>query len=369
MEVPKFALKLGSGRWIGTAYVLDKCPLCGSINSIMFTGKGMWACRECKKGGNDLNSFRELMKANPVMAQFVDSIVEPEAPATMIVVGDYISPYKDKIIGTGFGSIDQMLGGLKEGAMTIITGKRGEGKSTLLGQLSLNAIDEGHKVGFYSGELSAGRFQSWLFSQAAGARNMQSFIDPFGAERWAVRADVEKKIRKWLGEALVLYDNTKMKSSERHSIMKAFSQSRAFFGCDLFVIDNLMTAKQDTDDDSDALRAQANFANEALNFASENSVHVILVAHPRKGDNGDINDSVSGLGDITNMATNVIQIKKASEKEQKEMNCDAIITVAKNREYGDTGFSRFNFDKTSKRFVPVNGTCVSSYGWEKGVRS
>ena len=40
---------------------------------------------------------------------------------------DLIIPY---VIGTGFGSTDQLIGGLGEGAMTVITGKRGEGKST-----------------------------------------------------------------------------------------------------------------------------------------------------------------------------------------------------------------------------------------------
>ena len=62
-----------------------------------------------------------------------------------------------------------------------MSGKRGEGKSTILSQTTLNVIDQGHKVGFYSGELSAFRFQQWLFGQAAGARNMEAFVDEFGA--------------------------------------------------------------------------------------------------------------------------------------------------------------------------------------------
>lgn len=364
METPVFAEKLGSGKWVGTGYVLGKCLFCGALDSLIFSGRGMWGCRKCNRYGSDLGALRAELKKNPALARFAESVKDPEPPDRMIVLSEYKSPYNQHVIGTGFGSIDHLIGGLGEGAMTVITGKRGEGKSTFLGQLALNAIDQGHKVGFYSGELSAGRFQSWLFGQAAGARNMESFQDPFGATRWAVRPDVEARIRDWMGEKIVLYDNTKVRASERHTITKAFAQAKAYYGCDLFVIDNLMTAKQDADDDADALRAQANFAGEAMDFARQNNVHVVLVAHPRKGDARDINDSVAGLSEITNLASNVLQVRKASEEEQRAMNCDSIITVAKNREHGDTGFSRFTFDKTSKRFVPVNGSCIARYGWE-----
>ena len=363
MQTPEFAKRLGTGKWVGTGYVLDRCLFCGEQDSLIFSGRGMWACRKCDKGGNDLDCLRIELQKNPALKQFAD-FADPKPPEGMIVLSEYVSPYRQHVIGTGFGTIDQLIGGLGEGAMTVITGKRGDGKSTWLGQLALNAIDQGHKVGFYSGELSAGRFQSWLFGQAAGSRNMESFVDEFGATRWTVKPEVEKKIRAWMGEKLVLYDNTKVRASERHTIVKGFAEAKAFYGCDLFFIDNLMTAKQDTDRDVDALRAQANFAAEAMEFARQNNVHVILVAHPRKGADTDINESVAGMGEITNLATNVIQVKKLNEKEQQELGCDSLVTVAKNREHGDTGISKFSFNRESKRFVPLNGATISRYGWE-----
>ena len=36
-------------------------------------------------------------------------------------------------------ALDEVIGGLAEGAMTVFTGKPGNGKSTLAGQLLLNA--------------------------------------------------------------------------------------------------------------------------------------------------------------------------------------------------------------------------------------
>jgi len=128
-----------------------------------------------------------------------------------------------------------------------------------------------------------------------------------------------------------------------------------------------MTAQYDIETDKDSLRAQANFASELLNFARENSVHVVLVAHPRKGgyEDMDINESVAGLGEITNLATNVMQVRKTNDKERAAHNCDAIITVSKNREYGVTGALKFNFEPKSKRFVPLEGSCIAQYGWVK----
>lgn len=368
MQPPVFAERLGNGQWLGITYVLDICPICASKKTMMFTGQGMWGCKKCKKGGKDIASFREYCKTNPMLSEYVPYIVSPEPPEEVVVVSAYDDPYQEKAIGTGFGALDFMIGGLQEGALTVVTGKRGEGKSTILSQLALNGVNNGHVVYFYSGELSAGRFQQWIFSQAAGAKYIESKNDQFGAQRYIVNKQAEEYIRKWLANKLVLYDNTKVKSSERGTIMKSMTRSRQYYGCDLFIVDNLMTAQYDIDSDKDSLRAQANFASEMLNFARENNVHVILVAHPRKGEADDINESVAGLGEITNLATNVMQIRKTSDKERMAHSCDCIVTVSKNRTYGDTGTVRFNFDKKSRRFIPLDGTCIGAYDWVKYVK-
>lgn len=366
MEVPIFASKLGAGQWVGVKYVIHKCPVCSGKDTLMFTGAGMWGCSNCHKGGMDLRSFRTYLADKPMMESIIPSIVDPVAPDELVVISEYKTPFAGKVIATGFQAIDQMLGGLTEGAMTVITGRPGQGKSTFLGQIALNAINNHHNVCFYSGELSTGRFQSWLFSQAAGAGNMHSLLDPFGAERWIVNEDAEVKIRAWLDKKLVLYDNTRSKASERKTILGAFNKARSFYGSDLFFVDNLMTAKFDIDVDTDANRAAANFASSMLDFARTNNVHVVLVAHPRKGIEGeDILESVAGLMDTVNIATNLLQIKRTTEKDRQEWGqCDALVTIAKNRELGDTGTTPFTFDKKSRRYFPIDGKSIYRYEWE-----
>lgn len=363
MDAPEFLKELGTGQWIGTVYKLDLCPVCSGKQTFGATGNGMWGCAKCHKGGKDVAQLRNFLSSDVVLKSIASRIKDVQKPEELIIVSQYNSPYIGKSIGSGFGELDQLIGGFTEGAMTILTGKRGEGKSTWLGQMSLNAISLNHNICFYSGELNAGRFQNWLFMQAAGSKNLQCYTDPFGKDRWAVTKEAEDKIRTWIKDKMVLYDNTKSKASERKTILSAFEKARYYYGSDLFIVDNLMTARYDIDNEKDSNRAQANFASQVMDFARTNNVHAILVAHPRKGESDDINESVAGLGEITNLATNVIQIKKANEKEQKENQCDSILTVSKNREYGEVGSMFFNFDRKSKRFIPLDGTTISNYGW------
>ena len=74
---------------------------------------------------------------------------------------------------SGVSELDRTIGGFYPGELSIWTGKRGGGKSTLLGQLLLEAVNQGHHVCAYSGELPAWRFKQWISAQAAGPENVE----------------------------------------------------------------------------------------------------------------------------------------------------------------------------------------------------
>jgi twinkle protein len=365
MEGPSFTKPLGKGTWVGSVYVMENCPLCCGKATLKFTGYGDWECTGCGTTQmHSLNDFKHLLSKDDMLAGYAESMGEPEAPDGLIIVSKYRNPVNVKRVGTGFGQLDLMLGGLSESSLTVLTGKRGEGKSTFAGQLALNIVNNGGKVCFYSGELNASMFQSWIFSQAAGERFMEAMNDQFGNTRFVVGSYAEQRIRKWMSDQLVLYDNTKVKSSERYSIVDIFKKAREYYGCNVFFVDNLMTARYNTDHDKDFWRAQSNFVGELMDFAHQQAVHIVLVAHPKKGDSGDINDDVSGSADITNRATNILRVKKLNEMERASLGCDSIVTVSKNRELGSTGDIRFTYNKPSRRLEPVGGTFTRKFGWE-----
>ena len=367
METPKFAKDLGNGMWLGNQYIISRCPLCGGTNTLKFYGNGLWECLSCKNESyRTLQEFKKLLYDTGTYELIADSMDDPTVPEGLVVVSQYAAlPNPSSRIGTGFGPLDTLLGGLGDSELTVLTGKRGGGKSSFAGQMALNAIQNGSKVCFYSGELNSKMFQSWIFSQAAGEQYVDPITDRFGETRYHVSNYAEGRIRAWLGESLILYDNTKNKSSERNSILERFQLARTYYGCNLFFVDNLMTAKYAIDSDRDYYRAQSNFAGQLVDFAQEQAVHVVLIAHPRKGDSGDINDDVSGSGDITNRASNVMQVKRLEEAESRKEGCGTIIAVAKNRDWGKYGKMRMNYNEPSKRLISVDGTNIMKYGWEE----
>lgn len=365
LDRPRFTEKLGDGSWDGVSFVMASCPICCGDKTMKFTGAGMWGCSKCGKGGPDMKSFRAYAATDEMLKHMLDSFVDPEQPKGAINIAKHQPSKNVSVIASGFEALDILTGGMSNGALTVFTGKRSGGKSTFLGQLAGNAIEYKKKVCFYSGELSADHFQRWVFAQLAGPRHTRPIVDQFGVPRWYASDESDRKIRKWLGDSLLLYDNRKAKSSDRHTILRCFEECRAYYGSDLFIVDNLMTARYDIDNERDTLRAQANFAALMLDFARENNVHVVLVAHPKKGESEDINDDVSGLSDITNIASSVIQIKRLNERQKAERGCDTLLTVAKNRNYGDTGEVELNYQVESRRFIPKLGHFVTRYGWER----
>ena len=75
-------------------------------------------------------------------------------------------------INTGIAMLDRVIGGLYYGQVILVTGKRGEGKSTVMSQLAAEALNQGLRVLAYSGELPDYHFRRWLDMQLAGPQNV-----------------------------------------------------------------------------------------------------------------------------------------------------------------------------------------------------
>ena len=338
---------------------LADCPLCAESYSLQIYDGDIWRCVSCNQSG-DLETMKHLMGSDFLLS--VDQLGKQKPPEGLIVVGEYVNTSKESNTATGFNPIDRMLGGLSSGMLTVMTGKRGEGKSTFAGQMALNLVNEGKSVCFYSGELNASTFQSWIINQAAGPRFIDQYTDKFGETRYRVDTWAEPRILTWLGKKLILYDNNIVKASERNSIIERFRIAHQFFGCDVFFVDNLMTARIPIDQERDYYRAQSNFVRDLTEFAINSNSHVVLIAHPRKNIGSDLNDAIAGTADITNLASNVMAVSK---KENAEW--DAEVEITKNRQYGSLGAIRFNFEKSTRRFVLTSGKQIDKYGWEDEV--
>lgn len=105
-----------------------------------------------------------------------------------------------------------------------------------------------------------------------------------------------------------------------------------------------------------------------MEFAKKHFVHVHLVAHPRKTLGSAIKDAddVSGTGDITNRADNVFAMSRLSDEDALKEDCQTMLYILKNRDFGETGVIKLNFDERSRRFYKK---CQlgphKRYGWEQ----
>lgn len=261
-------------------------------------------------------------------------------------------------------ALDARLGGFLMGELTVLTGRRGEGKSTLAGQFALSAVNQGKNVCLYSGEMRADRVQHWLNLQAAGSAFLDSWHDEeAGRDVYTVRKDALDKIKAWYAGRFWLYDNNCTGANDADSILRVFSYAAKRYGCEFFVVDNLMTCRY-SGSDRDFYRQQSSLVGEFIRFAKQFNVHVLLCAHPRKAGGSLGNDDVSGSGDITNRADNVLSLERLDEKAQAEQGVDSMLSILKNRGDGASGTIGLRFDRASRRlFVPSEGEPV--YGWHE----
>ena len=87
----------------------------------------------------------ELINMKPSEITDIDSIIDETI--------DGIKNKKNKIIKTGYDNIDRFAGGLTRGEITIIGGRPGHGKTTVMVNMLASVLDNGYKAMFFSREL------------------------------------------------------------------------------------------------------------------------------------------------------------------------------------------------------------------------
>ena len=251
-------------------------------------------------------------------------------------------------------ALDEVIGGLAEGAMTVFTGKPGNGKSTLAGQLLLNAIEQGHSVCAYSGELTKEKFQEWINLQAAGSEYIGLKYDPVRNIRVPyVPYAVQERLLDYYRDRFYLFDNQEIfEANQSESILKVFQLAARRYGCKLFLADNLMTALSDSDEET---KAQGKFANALKKFATRYHVHVLLVAHPRKVKVGEKlgQDDIGGSSATIRLADSAIVVERPN------------LRILKNREGGVCKLIECCYCPDSRRIYQTDKGDLNRFSWDK----
>ena len=274
-----------------------------------------------------------------------------------------------------FPVLDRGIGGFFSGELSVWTGKRGVGKSTILGQLLLEAIDQGHTVCAYSGELPKEQFREWIYLQAAGPEHISYETDEATGKRLAMADPMtDRMISEWLDERFWLFDLERNTRHDPETILKQFEYAKMRYNADVFLVDNIMSVDFDGFSDRDFNRVQSKFTQMLVTFSKRRGVHTHLVVHPRKS-TSDTNskvssDDVSGSGDITNRADNVFFLTTHAASDAKgQPETKPMLQILKNRDFGARGQQWLDFDRKSRRFFPDRtGDANRPYGWDMAAR-
>lgn len=268
-------------------------------------------------------------------------------------------------IRTGFSNLDRVVDGFFMGQLVLLTGKRGEGKSTLMGQLMAEALNQGYKVLAYSGELPGYQFKRWLDFQLAGPQNVLTTYNVYSDPRYNLGEDTVERLNRWYYDSAFLYDNNSLNGDEYESLLETIEKTIQRYGVKLVCVDNLMTAIDVASADNQYVQ-QSQFVRSLKQIAVRYNVVVLLVAHPKKTD-GKVtdNDAVSGSSDITNRADIVLSYVKNSEGEAP----GGKVFVMKNRMTGKLalgdGAVAMEYEPSSKRIYQAGSSPSYKYEWER----
>ena len=219
----------------------------------------------------------------------------------------------NEYIKTHVNTIDQKMHGLLKGGISLWSGLRASAKSTILSQIALQAVNDGHSVLAYSGELTDKRFARWVIQQAAGKQYVRE-IQKDDSKFWVVPKDTQKKVADWTDRNLHIYNNSY--GSTYDGLISQIKDKIELEKPDLIILDNLMTIDV-TNVDSNEYRAQTAIMKGLADLAKMYNVHVALVAHPRKTISFLRLVDVAGSGNIANLVDSAFIVHRVNHDFKK----------------------------------------------------
>lgn len=273
-------------------------------------------------------------------------------------------------VQVGIEPLDKALIKLFYGTLTIITGRPGSGKTSLIDQAIANSIDDGHPVFLFSKEMPERMSANWFNYILAGRRNLVKKQSPDGEDYYVVSYDAKAKIKKYYDSKLYIYRDSE--PNDVDSVMHSMEECVRKYGVKLLVIDNLMMLDLSCSEE-EKNTAQTNLVNTLIKFASKFNVAVVLIAHPRKTNDmqSDINMyDIAGSSNIINLAMRSIGLRRVSKREKEDpknefAKYNVILTIMKDRLLGKADIQMgMYYDIQSRRFFTNYDEFDYQYRWD-----
>lgn len=318
--------------------------------------------------------YEKRIYAKPNRQQEVKKIHEAEGKPVFYTASDILNlpQEEESFVKTGIGMIDRKMRGWKKTYVSVISGLRASGKSSVISEVCLDCVDSGNRAGVFSGELAPKNFMRWMNLQAAG----KGYVEPTQFEDYYnVRREYQEKIADWLGNNFFLYNNEY--GNNFTAIMEQFEKKVEDDKLDVLILDNLM-AFNISNLGENKWDAQTEFVLSLQRLAKRKNIHIAFVAHPRKAMGFLRLDDISGTGDLGNAVDNAFIVHRVNNdfirltkqmfgwKDDNELyQATNVIEIAKDRDGGlQDCFIPLYYERETKR---LRNTVVENkiYGWNK----
>lgn len=380
----------------GTRYYLEHCLFNEQHkgkDAILFqhnNGAVAYFCYHASCSGNDWHKVREMYEPDAyapkpfdpnyrkdfrVKREFQPIVQTKEKGEVWLKMSSIAKPKFDvgDYIPSGVKQIDDLMIGFKRKHVTVWSGYRGCGKSSLLNMLILNGANYGYKSALWTGELDATEEKSWLYMQAAGKQYNKETKNGF----YYTPESVCDKIDPWIDKYFWIFNNEY--KNNFNQIMDEVRGLKKRENIDFIILDNLMTL--DIDDlDGDKNDRQKNLMYTLTCLAKEMNIHIHIVAHPNKSGTFLRPNNISGSGHIPDLAQNVFILHRinrdfavnakefltaATIHEIQDSRCSNTIEICKCRDRGNAvdTFIKLYFEVESRRFKDSIAESTI-YGWQ-----
>lgn len=393
----KHGLRYRKGSYAdGVKYILDVCPFdsnhkgkdacifqsrTGAIGFHCFhnscadkTWKDVRLLYEPDAYEKRQQEYEKRIYAKPNRQQEVKKIEAAEGKPVFYTATDILNLPREEesFVKIGISMIDRKMRGWKKGYVSVISGLRASGKSSVISEVCLDCVDSENRVGVFSGELAPKNFMRWMNLQAAG----KGYVEPTQFEGYYnVRHEYQRKIANWLGQKFFLYNNEY--GNNFTAIMEEFEKKVENDKLDLLILDNLM-AFNISNLGENKWDAQTEFVLSLQRLAKRKNIHIAFVAHPRKAMGFLRLDDISGTGDLGNAVDNAFIVHRVNNdfirltkqmfgwKDDNELyQATNVIEIAKDRDGGlQDCFIPLYYEKETKR---LRNTVVENkiYGWNR----
>jgi len=250
---------------------------------------------------------------------------------------------------SGFATFNYNDSGMKGGNLTLLTGRRNQGKTTFSRQLILAAAMQKEQVFAWYGEGTKEIEKGYLARLIANPDEIRTYDNGYGRTVWSANDQAEIRYNNTVGRYIDMYVKPLRLSVPVFDDLMSRMTDKARVGCKLFVLDNMMKL---TADQRETNKAQQQIIAKLKEFADHHHANIVLICHPRKGEGP---QSISGAMEQENTADTILRFTRifdiASIADNKDdfpphelENVTAMVTTEKVRHGGKDHAMYMEFD-------------------------